>query len=367
MKKTSLFFILTVLKCSFSYAQTVTNDFYNVKPAVGNGIRFWSNDAYKIHMGNAVEYKFGPVTDYSIKTNMSNTPGRGWTWGVTGAVPVAAINIAGDMQIKGNFVSNGSLLFNGTTGTTPVTGAGTRMMWIPSLSAFRAGKVDGTQWDVIGQYSAAFGHGSIASGGWSFAAGAGTTASGITAFAMGVFTKATGNVAATFGVSNVAQSQYSFVIGQFNYNPGTYKTDSWVSTDPLFVVGNGTSSTATSNAVMVLKSGNVLINKVTQLNSTYKLDVNGIIRANEVVINTTGADFVFEKEYTLMSLEILEQNINKNKHLPGIPSACEMQTNGVSISELNISLLQKVEELTLYIIEQNKRIGKLEQQILVGK
>lgn len=277
-------------------------------------------------------------------------------------------------------VQNGSVLFDGTTGTTPVTGAGTRMMWIPSLSAFRAGAVNGTQWNTPGQYSAAFGYNNtasgqssfsvgranIASGDYSLAMGDGNKSTGVGSVALGYWTNSSGVYTSTMGMSTVAQSYNSFVIGAYNYNPGTYSINSWISAEPLFVIGNG-SFGATRNAMMVLKNGNVLINKNSQGNAAYKLDVNGIIRANEVVINTTGADFVFEKEYKLMSLELLEQNINKNKHLPGIPSACEMQKNGVSLSELNTSLLQKVEELTLYIIEQNKRIGKLEELILLGK
>jgi len=59
-------------------------------------------------MGNSSEYLYGPVTDYSIKTNMSGgTPGRGWTWGIAGSTPVAAINTLGNMQIAGTFTSTG--------------------------------------------------------------------------------------------------------------------------------------------------------------------------------------------------------------------------------------------------------------------
>src|SRR5690606_31880331 len=50
------------------------------------------------------EYKYGPVTDYSIKMNMSNTAGRGWTWGVAGATPIAGLNTSGDFQVAGSFL-----------------------------------------------------------------------------------------------------------------------------------------------------------------------------------------------------------------------------------------------------------------------
>ena len=95
----------------------------------------------------------------------------------------------------------------------------------------------------------------------------------------------------------------------------------------------------------------------------YKLDVNGTIRANEIIVNTTGADFVFEKDYNLRSLKEVESFIIQNKHLPEIPSAAEMQEEGVGLERLTINLLRKVEEMTLYIIKQEKRIQELENQI----
>ena len=82
-------------------------NFLDMRPGNGYGVRFWSSNEYKIAMGNASEYLYGPVTDYSIKNFMSNTPGRGWTWGVNGFTPVAAINTGGAMQIEGSMkISN---------------------------------------------------------------------------------------------------------------------------------------------------------------------------------------------------------------------------------------------------------------------
>lgn len=99
-------------------------------------------------------------------------------------------------------------------------------------------------------------------------------------------------------------------------------------------------------------------------NPLYKLDVRGTIRANEILVNTvSGADFVFDKSYKLRSLNEVSEYIQQNQHLPEIPSAAEMQEKGVNMSELQIQLLQKVEELTLYIIQQEQRIKELENQI----
>jgi len=107
----------------------------------------------------------------------------------------------------------------------------------------------------------------------------------------------------------------------------------------------------------VMGNGNVLIGKTSQTNTGYMLDVNGKARANEIVVNTTGADFVFEKEYKLRSLKEVEAFIKENKHLPDIPTAKHMVENGVSLGELNTKLLQKVEELTLHLIEKDKELA----------
>lgn len=98
-------------------------------------------------------------------------------------------------------------------------------------------------------------------------------------------------------------------------------------------------------------------------NPRYKLDVNGGIRAQEVVVETNGADFVFADDYQLRPLSEVEAFITENKHLPEIKSAQEMQENGVSVSELQTKLLQKIEELTLYLIQQEETIQELRQEV----
>jgi len=117
-----------------------------------------------------------------------------------------------------------------------------------------------------------------------------------------------------------------------------------------------------NNYLFLADNGNILIGKNLQGNNNYKLDVNGIIRANEIVVNTNGADYVFENNYKLMSLNQLEKSILENKRLPGIPSSEEMQKNGITIGETNTLLLQKIEELTLYLIDQNKKIESIQNE-----
>jgi hypothetical protein len=93
------------------------------------------------------------------------------------------------------------------------------------------------------------------------------------------------------------------------------------------------------------------------------LTVNGTIHAKEVKVDLTGslADYVFNSDYSLMPLHKVEAFVKTNKHLPEIPSAAEVKEKGLSMGEMQNKLLQKIEELTLYVIEQQKRIDQLEK------
>ncbi|MBN1186505.1 MAG: hypothetical protein JXB49_29790 [Bacteroidales bacterium] len=97
-----------------------------------------------------------------------------------------------------------------------------------------------------------------------------------------------------------------------------------------------------------------------------KLDVDGTVKCDAVKINgwtLNAPDYVFEKEYKLKSLKEVEKHIEDKKHLPDVPSAAEIKKNGLDLTEMNMILLKKVEELTLYAIEQNKKIEIQQKQI----
>lgn len=112
----------------------------------------------------------------------------------------------------------------------------------------------------------------------------------------------------------------------------------------------------------ILPDGNIGIG--TQSTFGYKLAVNGTIGAREVVVEETSAwpDYVFNNSYNLKTLNEVEQFISENGHLPEVPSVREVEENGVKLGEMNAMLLKKIEELTLYMIEQDKRIEELEKQ-----
>ncbi|WP_369012993.1 hypothetical protein [Flavobacterium anhuiense] len=103
------------------------------------------------------------------------------------------------------------------------------------------------------------------------------------------------------------------------------------------------------------------------VNPTYMLDVIGTIRAREIKVDLNGADFVFENDYKLMPLNELEKFVKDNKHLPEVLPAKEMEKNGTDLGVLASKLLQKIEELTLYTIEQNKKIEKQNQELKMLK
>jgi hypothetical protein len=98
-----------------------------------------------------------------------------------------------------------------------------------------------------------------------------------------------------------------------------------------------------------------------------KLSVNGKIRAHEIKVETANwPDYVFKKEYQLTPLSEVEKYINANGHLPEIPSALEVQEDGIALGELNNTLVKKIEELTLHLIEQQKQLteqGKLIKEL----
>jgi len=96
---------------------------------------------------------------------------------------------------------------------------------------------------------------------------------------------------------------------------------------------------------------------------SYKLAVAGTIAARRVkVTQETWPDYVFNKDYKLPALSEVEKYINANQHLPEIPSAAEVKKEGLDLGEMNRKLLQKVEELTLYLIEQQKTIKALQEK-----
>ena len=133
------------------------------------------------------------------------------------------------------------------------------------------------------------------------------------------------------------EQRSKFEIGYKRYQDGT-----WV---PNFILDNG-------------KIG------IGIQNPQNALDVNGKIHAKEVKVDLTGwADFVFKSNYNITPILEVEQYILQNGHLEGIKTEEEVLQDGLELGETNIQFLQKIEELTLYTIQQEKRINSLEKQV----
>jgi len=97
----------------------------------------------------------------------------------------------------------------------------------------------------------------------------------------------------------------------------------------------------------------------------FKLAVDGKVMAKEIKVATDGwADFVFDKNYQNMSLSDLEKFITENHHLPGLPTASQVEKDGIHLGEMNKALLQKIEELTLHMIAMDKEMNLLKSSKL---
>lgn len=112
----------------------------------------------------------------------------------------------------------------------------------------------------------------------------------------------------------------------------------------------------------VNENGNVGIG--TTHNGDYKLTVKGTLAARKVkVTQEAWADFVFEDSYALPTLQSVESHIKSHKHLPGIPSANEIAEKGMDLGDMQQKQMQKIEELTLYVIELNKQLAAQQEMI----
>lgn len=121
------------------------------------------------------------------------------------------------------------------------------------------------------------------------------------------------------------------------FDKGTGTGNVWNYGDDIVIDGTGNVGISTSNT------------------QGYKLAVNGSIHSKSVKVDLIGwPDFVFQKDYKLPTLTEVKNYIDMNHHLPEMPSANEVHTNGLDLGEMNRLLLKKVEELTLYLIEQKE-------------
>jgi hypothetical protein len=146
------------------------------------------------------------------------------------------------------------------------------------------------------------------------------------------------------------------------YQPGPYSitlgAGTITVTDPSSAVG-----TKITGSGIAIKTTTNVVGGV-----TYPLAVKGKICAQELVVTSTGwSDYVFKKDYRLPELKDVERHISEKGTLPGIPSEKEVAAKGVSVGDMQAKLLAKVEELTLYVIKQQKEINELKSALKATK
>ncbi len=124
-----------------------------------------------------------------------------------------------------------------------------------------------------------------------------------------------------------------------------------------FTIDSGSGS---AEQFTIKRNGNVGIG-ITSPNN--KLEVKGTIRAEEIIVETGWSDFVFEDSYRLRPLHEIENHIEEHGHLPDVPPASVVESQGLSIGEAQKIMMQKIEELTLYVIELKKENEAQQREI----
>lgn len=279
---------------------------------------------------------------------------------------------------------------------------------------------------AAGQLSASIGYTAYANGSRSSAIGEYAKSTGSNTYSFGRYINATGNYSFAlgnsstasgaygyvFGISSEAVGDYSFAIGRYSITNGdnSYSLGEYVSTSIAnsMTIGRGVNSTTSldnnvTNSLMVgfnSDTATLFVGPSTGVGTFGKvgiatsspirtLDVNGMshfadtmsigttktngsllavagkISAEEVEVSfsSTWPDFVFSTSYELNTLAQVEEYINKHSHLPNVPSADEVAEKGINIAEMDAILLQKIEELTLYTIAQQKQLDKQEKAL----
>jgi hypothetical protein len=175
-----------------------------------------------------------------------------------------------------------------------------------------------------------------------------------------------GNIQITNSQTAPDITKTGLTLGSLGTSTAAATDYSWIqsSSGPLLLnpMSGNTLTTQTNNYVAIGYSANRSVSP----GVGYNLLVAGKIMCEELKIKIKTAanwpDYVFASDYKLMSVDSLQNYISQNLHLPNVPSAKEVEENGIMAGEMNGILLKKVEELTLYMIEQNKNISNQSTQ-----
>ena len=305
------------------------------------------------------------------------------------AIGPSVLRLTTTINASNTLVGSGAGQFATVVGdNNTVVGAGgfANVTWSSTNNIFNAGvgaavfnnAVEGTS------YSTAIGTSSMKWGGGSNNSAVGR--------ASGWTLRGNGNTAIGYQAAHVADNSYTTTAGTpytgsnstfIGYRAGYKAVDAAVNN--VLVIGNDFQPSLTPNNVYIGANNDLLVyagsaerlrvsnngsvgigTPLTSNPNGYKLAVNGKIGGHDVQIERTSSawpDYVFKSGYNLIELKQVEKFIKDNGHLEGVPSETEVSEGGYSVGEMDVTLLRKVEELTLYVIEQQKKLEAQQAQI----
>jgi hypothetical protein len=369
------------------FGRIFANKDVQVKKGIGNSFSFWggitSADSYKIHFGKdsynpigGVQgnlYKYGDVTDFAIKTTMSSHYGRGWVWGLSGETPVAALSNSGSLKIKEHLTVEGNIQAHlgrvdvdlvslivekdlEATNVTVHTGSGNGLHFLNDF---------GDTLKITEGNSANYHYGHVSN--WSIkttiptATGATESSRGFTWGPRGQEPIASLTNDGTFQIKN------DLIVEKAIYGEHLY-------------VG-GLDGGIRPN-VKITVDGRVYISEVGSIGRGFE-DLDHVNYENYLLWIEKGmavadlhidqcldwCDYVFDPEYKLPSLKQIENTILEKGHLHTMPSAKVISKQGYKISDMTKRILLTVEELTLHMINQEKKLDDLfdRSEVLVDK
>ncbi len=347
--------LLCLLFTYTAFSQTITNDYYRVNQGIGKGIKFWDNSSnFKIHMGYGSNHQYGPVRNISIKMNMSENPNNGWVWGKNNEKPIAGLNTLGNFQIQGTMTTIGRVVIKSSNEAKGTTGTG-------GLEIDGGLRIDKNE-IITNTNEKLFlnqdNNGDVIFDSNTLRVDASENRVGIGTWAPGskLTVKSTTN---EYGITSNNPNGISHFPHENGYS---------------YVSGKGIIFRADSNdgstqRMSITTNGKVLIGTIPgeERLGSYKLYVENGILTEKLKVAVKGlpdwADYVFEDDYDMMSIDQLDEYISENKHLPNVPSAKEVVKNGLDVAKMDAKLLEKIEEAHLYIIELHKELEKLKTQI----
>lgn len=355
------------LNTAYTYFDGATNQF-----RINNGAdRFVIDDAGNTGIGTLTPARKLDVQTTGLTTVMQVK--KPWTGSGTTNFNLVEINNAYNFGYgTGLYASGGRIGVKGYAPNGGVTGYGVYGEAFGasgySYGVYGTASTAGNAYGVVGIASTTGGGGAAAFGVYGSANGTNAWAGWFAG--KGYFS---GNV----GIGTTSPSVKLHVYGGTDAEPasGGYivagsvsSTNIAIDNNEIMARNNGATSTLYfnddgGNIVMCNDAGNVMIG--TKIPAAgYILSVDGKVMCEEIKVQTSSnwPDYVFDENYKLPSLYTLEKSIKTNKHLPGIPSAIQVNKEGILVGDMQTKMVEKIEELTLYIISLQKQIDALQKQ-----